>query len=150
MTVISFPAQATQRAGSWDSGEIEQLVGIFNLYAAEGLATEWSFGATEVGDPQFYVVGPAPECDSVLSVSRIGGLYVLEDGMGRVLRDDASLKVITATAEARLRPRRVGPVGRVVFGIGALRVAVQERIEPLIVESEELFVRTAPQLAAFV
>jgi hypothetical protein len=34
-------------------GELEQLVGIFKLYAlyaAEGIATDWSLAATEIGD----------------------------------------------------------------------------------------------------
>jgi hypothetical protein len=151
MTVVPFSTQAPQRTGSWDPGELEQLVGIFKLYAAEGLAADWNVGVTEIGDPQFYVSGPAPDCESVASVSRIGQLYVLEDGRGRVLGEDSSLSAITAATETMLKQRkRVSLGAHVLLAIGAVRVTIQEKTEPLIAEGEELLIRMAPQLVVFV
>ena len=37
-------------------------------------------GTTEHGDPQVYLIGPPPDYDCILSISRLGRLYVIEDG----------------------------------------------------------------------
>ena len=41
-------------------------------------------------------------------------------------------------------------VSRILVAFGTLRLTIEERLEPLIVESEELIVRMGPQLAAII
>jgi hypothetical protein len=108
-------------------------------------------GVTELDDPQFFVLGPAPDRDCIMAISRVGRIYVLENGTGAVLADSPSLATVLAAAKTAVGSRRrVGLAGRLVLGLAAVRVAVEERFEPLLAESEELLVRVAPQLAAFV
>ena len=51
-------------------------------------------GMTEVGDPQFYLLGRPPHDECILCISRLGRLYVLEDGHGQVLFEHNSLLVL--------------------------------------------------------
>ena len=149
MTVIPFPPHTLRGMRGWDQGELDALVEIFAAYAARGLAGRWDLGATECDDPQFYVLGPAPDEDCILSVSRVGRIYVLDDGAGRLLADDPSLDVISAAAMARARRwKRVPLLGRALVALGTMRLVIEEKLEPILFETEELLIRAAPQLAA--
>jgi hypothetical protein len=80
----------------------------------------------------------------------VGRIYVLETGTGRVLAESPSLETVAATAERPFHEKGTRLVARLVLGLAAVRAAVEERIEPILVETEELLVRMAPQLAALV
>jgi hypothetical protein len=132
----------------WTATELERLVGLYKSYARDADATSWDVGATELDDPQFYVIGPAPECDCLVTVSRVGRIYVAEDGGGHVLAEGVSLESVASAAEAgRKAP---GLITSILVGLTAIRVTIQERLEPVLVESEEFFLRIGPQLAALV
>ena len=58
MSVIAFPRRkSTARGAGWRDDELRALVAGFDASQARS----WDVGATERGDPQFYVLGPAPD-----------------------------------------------------------------------------------------
>jgi hypothetical protein len=141
MKVVDFP----RRTGDWRQDELQQLVSV-----ADAANFDWDIGATERGEPQFYVLGPAPNHDCVLCISRIAQSYVLQDGVGRLIGETASLdRFAVATARAAIGGGR-SFVARALAGWITLRLTIEERLEPIIEESEELLVRFAPQIAALV
>ena len=81
MSIVEFPQRSFPASGAWSADELQQLIALFR---AEG-ETSFATGTTEHGDPQFYLLGPAPEHDCVLCVSRLAQTYVLEDGEGRLI-----------------------------------------------------------------
>ena len=141
MSVIEFPKPARD----WRTDELQQLVSL-----ADAARFEWGTGTTERGEPQFYVLGPAPEHDCVLCVSRLAQGYVLEDGVGRLVGEAPSLdRFAVDAARAAISGGRAF-VSRILVAWVALRSTIEEKFEPIFQESEELLVRFAPQLAAFV
>ena len=150
MTVLTFPPRP-ENLRSWHPAELEELLRLFSAHRHEGNASTWGLGATELGDPQFYILGPAPECECILCLSRIGRLYVLEDGSSKILAEDLSLKNLANKGVC------------VVFGAGksslivratclwcAVRHSLEEKIEPMLAEPAEFLVHIAPPLAALV
>ena len=150
MNIIPFiPAASSSR--SWNAHELEMLVSVYQAHASRGDATAWDVGATELDDPQFFVVGPAPESACIVAISRVGRIYVLEDGSGHVLQEGASLEPVAARAKAPLgesRPLRL--IARVTLALTAFRMAVEQKVEPILAEGEEILLRIAPQLASLV
>ena len=111
---------------------------------------DWGTGTTERGEPQFYLLGPAPEHECVLCVSRLAQGYVLEDGTGRLVGEAPSLdRFAVEAARAAIGGGRAF-VSRILVAWIAMRSTIEEKIEPMFEESEELLVRFAPQIAAFV
>jgi hypothetical protein len=144
MNVIGFPGREAALT-EWRADELQQLVA---LVPPSGCS--WQAGKTERGEPQFYVLGPTPEQDCMLCVSRLGQGYVLEDGAGRLIGEAPSLdRFAVEAARAAIRGGR-SFVARMLVGWCALRLTVEERLEPVLEQSEEMLVRFAPQLAAFV
>ena len=60
----------------------------------------------ERGDPQLFLIGPPPDFDCILSISRLGGTYVIEDGAGRVLFEQHGTQRLAEQAAAALRRRK--------------------------------------------
>jgi hypothetical protein len=144
MNVIGFPGREAAST-PWREDELQQLVAL-----VPSTGCSWQGGKTERGEPQFYVLGPAPEQDCMLCVSRLGQGYVLEDGAGRLIGEAPSLdRFAVEAARAAIRGGR-SFVARMLVGWCALRLTVEERLEPVLEQSEEMLVRFAPQLAAFV
>ena len=85
----------------------------------------------------------------LLCVSRLAQGYVLEDGSGRILGEAPSLdRFAEQAARAAARGGR-SFVARVTLLLCAIRLTIEEKVEPLFEESQELLVRFAPQIAAF-
>ena len=148
MNIIAFPRRATAPS-DWRPDEWHELAAMFHPDAAAA-GTAWDVGATEHGDPQFYLLGPAPDHECVLCVSRLAQGYVLEDGSGRILGEAPSLdRFAEQAARAAARGGR-SFVARVTLLLCAIRLTIEEKVEPLFEESQELLVRFAPQIAAFV
>ena len=151
MTVVAFPPSTEQGLRSWSPHELEALISVYEAHAARGDAFDWDVGATELDDPQFYVLGSAPDFDCVFAISRVGRIYVIENGAGQVIEEGRSFDALTARAKRPVAPHRaVSLVARITLGLTALRVAIEEKVEPILVETEELLVRLAPQLATLV
>src|SRR5262245_57206662 len=100
MKVIAFAPKPLQQDGAWQLSELKAMQGAFAAEVASGDASEWHTAATEAGDPQFYLLGPSPDEDCILAVSRLGRLYVLEDGAGHVVYESVSLDRLIACAKA--------------------------------------------------
>jgi hypothetical protein len=144
MSVVAF--ERKQNGGEWSEKELSTLVAA--LCAAPGTGREWETGMTERGDAQFYLLGPPPDQACELCVSRIGGRYILEDGSGRLLFEHRNLEFVTLHAKAAV-PSTSWLMVRAITLWCAIRSTLQEKVEPLLVEGEELFVQFVPQLAAF-
>ena len=150
MNVIRF-TPATSALRSWSPHELEALVSVYDAHAARGDASSWDVGATELEDPQFFVLGPAPELACIVAVSRVGRIYVLENGTGQLLEEGTSLDSVVARAKAPVADYEpLGLIARITVILAAIRVAFEERVEPVLAESEEILLRIAPQLAALV
>ncbi len=147
MSVVEFPQRAAPASGGWSSEELHRLIA---LSRAEQGGADFAIGETERGDPQFYLLGPAPDRDCILCVSRLAHTYVIQDGEGRLLGETSALDSF-AIAAARAAARKTRSfVARVTAAWITVRLTIEERLEPILEESEELLVRFAPQVAAFV
>ena len=144
MSVVAF--ERKQDSGEWSEKELSTLVAAFG--AASRTGREWETGMTEQGDAQFYLLGPLPDQACELCVSRIGGRYILEDGLGRLLFEHRNLELVGLHAKAAI-PSTSWLMVRAITLWCAIRNTIHEKVEPLLVEGEELFVQFVPQLAAF-
>jgi hypothetical protein len=147
--VVAF--RAPELPSCWRQDELQQLVALHSACQQRCRGASWSVGKTELGDPQFYVVGEAPELDCIMCVTRIGRLYVLENGAGSVVAEDAHLDRIMQEA-SKMLPRRRGLsfVARSLIGLSAFRAVLDQKAEFMFAESMEHVSRFAPQLVAFV
>jgi hypothetical protein len=148
MNVIEFRPKV--RTGAWDDAEISQIVAAVHAEGAGRRVGNWDVGATDAGDPQFYLLTPPPENDCVLCISRLGSTYVLEDGRGMILREHNSLAVLASDLKNYLRKRRRGLVARLLLLWCGLRQNVEQKVDAVWAESEDLLVHVVPQAAAFV
>ena len=107
MSIVEFPQRSFPASGAWSADELQQLIALFR---ADG-ETSYATGTTEHGDPQFYLLGPAPAHECVLCVSRLAQTYVLEDGEGRLIGETPSLDGFAVEA-ARAAVRGSRSLGR--------------------------------------
>ncbi len=148
MNVVPFPRVDALPTG-WQSAELSKLTNACARSIPAGDISGWEVGTTEYGDPQLYLLGPAPEHDCILSISRLGRLYILEDGKGQVLVEDANLSVLAEQTCSALRKRKAELVARLTVCWCAVREFFEEKVEPMMAEPIEVFSHFAPQLAAF-
>ena len=146
MSVVAF--ERKQHNGDWSEKELGILIAALAAAIAKGAGRAWETGVTEQGDAQFYLLGALPEQACELCVSRIGKRYILEDGSGRLLFEHWNLELVALHAKAAI-PSTSWLMVRAITMYCAIRNAIHERVEPLLVEGEELLVQFAPQLAAF-
>ena len=132
----------------WQGAEINAMLAACGDALDKGAATSWHVGSTEAGDPQLYLLGPAPDYDCILSISRLGRLYVLEDGQGHVLFEHDAMGHLADQVRSTLRRHKTAIVAKVVLAWGAVRTAFEERVEPMLAEPMEVLTHVAPQLAA--
>jgi hypothetical protein len=142
MNVIAF---RKPQFGAWSETELRTLGETLDI-GRRGQG--WDTGLTENGDAQFYLLGSDEAC--TLCVSRIGRIYVLEDGQGTLLFEHRSLPLVAMHARSALRKTRWPLVARIVMVWCTIRHMMNDRVEPLLLEGEELLVHVAPQLAAYV
>jgi hypothetical protein len=146
MTVVNFPPRA--HPPGWHRAELEGLMRACAIYVPRGEGSGWESGTTERGDPQLYLLGPEPEHDCILTVSRLGRVYVLEDGNGCVLFEHDNLMLLAERARAALRRKRQAVVARLAVAWCAAREFFEEKVEPVLAEPVEILHHFAPQLAA--
>ena len=68
MSIVEFPRRDAAPSGDWRPEELRELT---ELFAPARASITWEVGLTEAGDPQFYLLGPAPDHDCVLCVSLV-------------------------------------------------------------------------------
>ena len=132
----------------WQSAEMNAMLAACGDALDKGAATTWHVGSTEAGDPQLYLLGPAPDHDCILCVSRLGRLYVLEDGHGRVLFEHDAMSMLAEQVRSTLRRHKTAIAARIMVAWVAAREVFEERIEPVMAEPVELLTHIAPRLAA--
>ena len=147
MTVVKFPRRSLASDG-WRSAEVQQFLEVSTQAIAAGEASGWEVASTEQGDPQVFLIGPPPNFDCILSISRLGNTYVIEDGAGRVLFEHDNPMRLAEQAKTALRRRKNALVARVAAAWFALREAVEEKTEAMMAEPMEILTHLAPQLAA--
>jgi hypothetical protein len=145
-----FPGRKPTEPGMWGTTELKQVVAGFGPSLESGEAEAWDLGATEAGDPQVYLIGPPPDHDCILSVSRLGSLYVVEDGTGQVLFEHNSLLSLAEAVKRALDHRHARFIARLALVWCALRETLHDRAEAVIGEGEDLLVHVVPQLAAVI
>ena len=148
MTVIPFAPKPLQQDGAWQVSELKAMQSTFAADVASGSASAWHIASTEAGDPQFYLMGPPPDEDCILAISRLGRLYVLEDGAGHIVYEGVNLDRLVARAKSFLHDSKASLAGRLVVFWAAVRQTFEERIEPILAEGEEFLLHIAPKLVA--
>lgn len=146
MSVVAF--ERKQDTGEWSQRELGAIVAALEKALARGGGRDWETGKTESGDAQFYLLGPRPDQACELCVSRIRGRYILEDGSGRLLFEHRNLDLVMLHARAAVPSTSWLMVRAITFWC-AVRNTIHEKVEPLLVDGEELFAQFVPQLAAF-
>jgi hypothetical protein len=147
MTVIAFQPKVLQLDGPWRTAELNTIVERLAPESSRGGARRWDVGITDIGDPQFYLLGP-PHDECILCISRLGRLYVLEDGHGQLLFEHNSLLALAEHARVVLQKKKTQIVARVALVWCAVRETIEEKLDAMVVEGEELLAHCVPQLAA--
>ena len=146
MSIVEFPQRSFPASGAWSADELQQLIALFRAEHDTSYAT----GTTEHGDPQFYLLGPAPEHECVLCVSRLAQTYVLEDGEGRLIGETPALDGFALEAARAAARGSRSLVARLALVWVTIRLTIEEKLEPVFEESQEVLARFVPQVAAFV
>ena len=133
----------------WDDAEIAALRRLTRLLSRRRGAQSWHVGATEAGEPQFYVLGPGADEPCLASVSRVGSGYVLEDGSGRVLAEEEHIDELVKRASIAYPARRRVPLTvRAFLALCAWRAFVDQKMAAF-EESLDILARIGPHVTAF-
>jgi hypothetical protein len=149
MTVITFQSKLPQRDGPWRASELKEIMDAFAAELSSGEAGGWDVGVTEIGDPQFYLLGLPPHEECILCISRLDRIYVLEDGAGRVLFEHNNIVTLAEQARSILQKKKAQIAVRATLLWCAVREMFKEKFDAMAGEGEELLVHFVPQLAAF-
>lgn len=147
MNILNFPAPKQMPSG-WQYAEVQKFLASSATSLTNGDASGWDLGSTDAGDPQLYLLGPAPDYDCILCVSRLGRTYVLEDGHGEVLFENRNLELLVPRIRAALSRKKMMIFAKAAIVWATLRQTVEEKIEPMLAEPLEIATHFAPQLAA--
>lgn len=149
MTIVAFTPRSDTPSGLWHPDEMSQLLSIYAAHEAQGDASDWDTGATERKEPQFYILGAQPDLDCMISITRIGYDYILEDGQGCVVAENSSLSVIADKAVRMTAGiRKSSLLAQIGLAWIAARGFFEEKVEPLMAEPIEVATHFFPQLAA--
>jgi hypothetical protein len=148
MNVVKFPCPDDRPAAGWPAAELRGVINACSESIASGAASGWEVGKTENGDPQIYLLGPPPDYDCILCISRLGPLYVIEDGNGRVLFEHSDPLLLAEQTTQLLRRGKAAITARIAVAWCALREAIEEKTEVILAEPLELLTHLAPQMAA--
>jgi hypothetical protein len=148
MNVIHFPRVPETLPKGWQANELAKLTNACAASIPSGDVSSWEVGTSEYGDPQLYLLGPAPDHDCILSISRLGRLYVLEDGKGQVLFENDNIMLMAEQTCGALRKRKTEILARLTVCWCAVRDFFEEKVEPVLAEPMEVITHLAPHLAA--
>jgi hypothetical protein len=150
VSVIPFPAREQAMSAGWRQAELRAVIDACAEPIARGDLSGCAHGKTEAGDPQLYVLGPAPEQECFLCVSRLGRNYVLEDGRGHILFEHDALEVLAQQMKGVLSRKKAAILARLMVAWVAAKETFEEKVEPAMAEPLEVVSHVAPQLAALI
>lgn len=150
MTVVPFPRRDVEVAGLWQRFEMQRVAEACAEPMSRGDVSGWEAGVTEAGDPQLYLLGPPPERECLVCLTRLGRLYVLEDGQGRILIEHDAIGVLAEQMRGALRRKKAAIVARIAVAWIAVRETFEEKVEPALAEPIEMFSLVAPQFSGLV
>ncbi len=148
MSVVPFPRRDGEVARLWQRFEMQRVADACTESLSRGDVSGWEAAVTEAGDPQLYLLGPPPERECLVCLTRLGRLYVLEDGQGRILFEHDAIGVLAEQMRGALRRKKMAVVARFAVVWFALRETFEEKIEPALAEPIELLSLVAPQFAS--
>jgi hypothetical protein len=138
LSVLPFQARQRRRAGDpsgWSRKERAELRRLEAALAARGAVLPGEEGATERGDPQFYLPARDPAAGCQLCVSRMlrgrRAWYVIEDDAGRLVAAGPRLAALVGAVLGvpRGRGSRLRLVPRALGAALALELLRPERVE---------------------
>lgn len=151
MSVIVFKSRTGHEGDGWTDAERRALDAFFEARVRRDGVVEAAVVTTDLGDPQYFILGPAPACECVLSISRVSTQFVVEDGGGRVLIEvDNLAAALDAASRLRLRRDQSSLVAKAVLAWISLREFVEERTDAAVeeaVEAAEILAHVVPQVA---
>ena len=112
MNVVPFPRRDGEVARLWQRFEMQRVADACAESLSRGDVSGWEASVTEAGDPQLYLLGPPPERECLVCLTRLGRLYVLEDGQGRILFEHDAIGVLAEQVRSTLRGVGEATVGR--------------------------------------
>ncbi len=145
--VVPFPVRVRLPQG-WRPDELRRVTAACSVAIEKGEASGWDFGLTETGDPQVYLIGPPPNFDCILCISRVGRHYVVEDGDGRVLLELDNPTTFAEHMFTALRRRKEILFAKIFVAWQAVREFCEEKTDALTGEPMEALAHIAPQLTA--
>ncbi len=145
--IVPFRRPPEEPPRDWQSSELHEVLDACAPSISRGEIVGWDVGVTETGDPQLYLLGPAPDHECILSVSRLGRLYVLENGNGRVVAEYDSMILLAEQLRALLHQGKAAIVARLTATGCAIKEIFEENIEPMLAEPAEILAHFAPQIA---
>ena len=148
MSVVNFPTSSERVARGWHTSDLKQLTGACAPAVASGDAAGWEIGETEMGDPQLYVMGPPPDHECILVISRLGRLYVVEDGKGEILFEHDNPMMVAEQVCTSLRRQKTAIMARMAVAWCAFREFIEEKVEPVMAEPIELISHYGPHFAS--
>ncbi|MDO9412315.1 MAG: hypothetical protein Q7T81_07040 [Pseudolabrys sp.] len=146
MNVVPFIRRDGEIPGLWQRFEMQRVADAVAEPLTRGEVSGWEAGLTEAGDPQLYLLGPAPERECLVCLTRLGRLYVMEDGQGRILFEHDAIGVLAEQMRGALRQKKAAIVARIAVAWIAVRETFEERVEAALAEPIELFSLIAPGL----
>jgi hypothetical protein len=139
--VISSARLLPHGQHGWTANELEDLMRLYGSQAGRRKVT-WATAVTELDDPQFFLTGPEPDAECWVAISRVGGRYVLEDGEAHVLGESRDLPELVGRAQLALASRsKPALLVRIMVPFATVRAFFDEKVEPLIPDSVEVFLR---------
>ena len=150
MTVVPFPRRDGEIAALWQRFEMQRVAEACAEPMSRGDVSGWEAGVTEAGDPQLYLLGPPPERECLVCLTRLGRLYVLEDGQGRILFEHDAIDTLAEQVRGALGRKKAAIVARAVVAWIAIKETFEEQIEPVLAEPMEVFSHIAPQFVALI
>jgi hypothetical protein len=144
MNVVAFE----RKLPAWRKAELDAMVEAFRPVLALRGASSWEVADTEHGDPQFYLLGPKPDQECILCISRVGQTYIVDDGDGQHIVDLGDLRLLASQVQNLLKHRTARVLAKAVVIWCGAKQAFHEKVDPLMAEGEELLIHFAPQIAA--
>lgn len=150
MNVVPFVSRVAP-ASDWYAWELRRVAGACEEPISRGEISGCEHGVTEAGDPQIYVLGPGPEPECFLCISRLGRRYVLEDGQGRVVSEHHAIEALAGEMRSLLhRNKKSGPAGALFAAWLAVRGLFGGEVNPHAAAPLDAMSYVAPHLGVLV